>query len=113
MVDVTVQNACILHKKSEGNMIHQIFKEDLAQTYLARYGTPPKKSTKLFMSNNGGRKRVVDELQYDGIEHYLVETSKKKRRICAGENCTKRISIQCSKCGVGLCLGCNISFYKK
>ena len=113
MVDVTVQNICILHKKSEGNMIHRIFKENLAQTYLARYGTPPKKSTKLFMSNNGGRKRVVDELQYDGIEHYLVETSKKKRRICAGENCTKRISIQCSKCGVGLCLGCNISIYKK
>ena len=113
MVDVTVQNACILHKKSEGNMIYRIFKEDLAQTYLARYNTPPKKSTKFFMSNNGGRKRVVDELQYNGIEHYLVETSEKKRRICAGDNCTKRISIQCSKCDVGLCLGCNISFYKK
>ena len=58
-------------------MIHRIFKEDLVYTRLARYGTPPKKSIKLLMSNNGGRKRVVDELQYDGIEHYLVETPEK------------------------------------
>ena len=45
-------------------MIHGIFKEDFAQTFLARYDTPPKIFIKLFMSNSGGRKRVVDELQY-------------------------------------------------
>ena len=79
IVDVTVKNAWMLHKKSGGNMIHRILKENLVQTYSARYGTPPKKSVELLMSNNGGRKRVVDVLQYDGIEHCLVETPEKKR----------------------------------
>ena len=35
------------------------------------------------MTNNGGRKRVVDELRllrYDGIEHYLVEIPKRNAK---------------------------------
>ena len=113
LVDVTVQNPWLLHKKSGGTMIHRVFKEELAQIYLARYGVPPKKAMSLSMCSSGGRKRVSDELQYDGVEHYLVETPEKTRRRCAGENCAKRVASQCSKCNVGLCLRCNLSYHKK
>ena len=68
---------------------------------------------KLFMSNNRKRKEVVDKQLLDGIENYLIETLEKKRNRCAGDNYTKRISSQCSKCSLALYLGCNLSFHKK
>ena len=61
---------------------------------------------------SGGRKHVVDELQSNGIDHCLIETLAKSRRRWAGFNCTKRVSSQCSKCDVGLFLGCKMSFHK-
>ena len=72
MIDVAVQNAWTLHKKSAGKLIHRAFKVEIAQAYLARYGVPPKRTMSLSLSHSGGRKRVADELQYNGVDHYLI-----------------------------------------
>ena len=94
-------------------MIPRVFRLELPHIYLARNDTSRKKSMKLFMSNNRRRKGIVDKQLYDGIKNYLIETHEKKRSRCAGDNCTKLISSQCSKHSVALCLGSNISFHKK
>ena len=98
IIDVAVQNVWTLQKKSAGKLIHRAFKVEIAQTYLARYGVPPKRTMSLSLSHRGGRKRVADELQYDGVDHYLIETPAKFRRRCVGFNCTKRVSSECCKC---------------
>ena len=52
--------------------------------------------------HSGGRKHVVDKSEYNGIDHYSIETLAKSRRRCAVFNCTKCVSSQCSKCDIGL-----------
>lgn len=113
MIDVTVQNAWLLHKKSGGGLSQFEFKEQIAQTYLTRYGTPPKGAGRPPSYSTKGDKRVLEDIRFDGIEHYLVETQDNKRRRCAGEGCKKRPFSQCGKCNVGLCLACNLSFHTK
>ena len=113
MIDVALQNAWILYEKSVGKLFHRAFREKIAQTYFTRYGVSINRTMPLLLSHSRERKRVVDELQHDGIDHYLTETLAKSRRRCAGFNFTKRVSIQCCKCDVGLCLGCNLSYLKK
>lgn len=113
LVDATVQNAWLLHKKSGGKLMQCAFKEQLAETYLKRYGVPPKGKGRPPSYLGQEDKRVLDDIRYDGMEHYLVETPGKKRRRCAGDGCQKVPSSQCSKCNVGLCIPCNLPFHTK
>ena len=51
------------------------FKEQIALSYLQRYGSPPHLPG------------PSDDARYDDYGHYLVDIP--KRRICAGEFCSK------------------------
>ena len=113
MIDVTKQNAWLLHKKSGWGLAQFEFKEQIAQTHLTRFGTPPKGAGRPPSYSTKGDKRVLEDIRFDGIEHYLVETQDNKRRRCAGEGCKKRPFSQCSKCNVALCLACNLSIHTK
>ena len=112
LLDVSVQNAWILHKKSGGCLPQLDFKEQIAESYLKRYGIPPKGPGRPSQGETGC-KRVLDDIRFDGIEHYLIETPNRKRRRCAGNLCNKSPSSQCNKCDVGLCLSCNLAFHTK
>ena len=107
LLDISIQNAWILHKKCGGSMPQFDFKEYIALSYLQRYGTPPQ----LPGPSCPKRKRVIDDVRYDGFKHYLVEIPKRRR--CAGEFCSKRPFTQCCKCDVGLCVGCNLDYHTK
>ena len=76
------------------------FKEQIAQTYLTRFSTPPMSVRRLPSYSTKGEKRVLDDLRFEGMQHYLVETREIKRNRCSGEGCQKRPFSECSKCGV-------------
>ena len=110
MIDVTEQNAWLLHKKCVGELTQFEFKKQIAQTYLTKFGTLPKTAGRLPSYSTKGEKRVLDDIHFDGIQHCLVETQENKRR-CDREGCQKRPFNQSSKCDVILCLACNLSFH--
>ena len=84
MIDVVVQNAWILLKKSAEKLLHKAFKERaIAQTYLARCGVLPKRTMPLSLSHSGGQKLVADKLQYNGIDHHRIKTPAKSHKGCA------------------------------
>ncbi|XP_068231969.1 piggyBac transposable element-derived protein 3-like [Palaemon carinicauda] len=87
LIDVTEQNAWLLHKKSGWGLSQFEFKEHIAQTYLTRIGTPPKGAGRPPSCSTKGDKRVLEDIRFDGLEHYLVETQDNKRRRSAGEGC--------------------------
>ena len=89
------------------------FKEQIALTYLTRYGIPPQGAGRPPSFTGKGDKRVLEDIRYDNIGHYLVETPENKRRRCAGDGCKRQLSTQCNKCDVGLCIKCNLSFHTK
>ncbi|XP_068241088.1 uncharacterized protein [Palaemon carinicauda] len=84
LIDVTEQNAWLLHKKSGGELSQFEFKTQIAQKYLTRVGTPPKGAGGPPSCSTKGDKRVLEDICFDGLEHYLMETQDNKRR-CAGE----------------------------
>ena len=106
-VDIAIQNCWVLHKKCWGNLSQFDFKEHIALSYLQRYGSLPQLPGPLCQK----RKKVIDDVRYDGFKHYLIEIPKRRR--CAGEYCSKRPFTQCSKCDVGLCAGCNLDYHTK
>lgn len=109
LADVTVQNAWLLDKKSGGSLRQFEFKEYIAQSYITRYAISPKGPGRPKSGSSTNVTRVLDDVRYIGIDHYLVETPEKKR--CPGDGCKKVPSSQCSKCDVGLCVTCNIGFH--
>lgn len=102
----------LLHKKSGGNSRQSDFKEYVADVYLTRYGNRSQGQGRPRSNEVQKDKCFVDNIRYDDISHYLTETPGKKRRRCADDGCQKHPSSQCSKCNVGLCLSCNISYSK-
>jgi len=43
LIDVSIQNALILHKKSGGNLSQLEFRRDIVKTYLITYRNLPKR----------------------------------------------------------------------
>ena len=76
--------------KCSGALARFEFKKQIAQTYLTRFGTAPKGAGRTPSHPTKGEKRVLDDIRFDAIQHYLVETQENKRRRCAGEGCQKR-----------------------
>ncbi len=113
LVDVSVQNAWILHQKTGKNLSQLKFREQLAETYLTRFGNPPKGCGKTPTQTLSGNNRVIDDIRYDNFNHLLVPTKSNKRRRCAQEGCNKRPFTECNKCELGLCISCNASFHTK
>ena len=103
----------LVHKSSGGDLKQSDFKEQIAQAYLTRFGTPPLGAGRPRSYSTKCEKRVLENIRYDGMQHYLVETKDNKRRRCAGEGCKKRPSSMRSKCDVGICLQCNLPLHVK
>lgn len=114
LIDVSIQNAWILHKKS-GHPITQLqFRREIVNTYLKKYGTASKGAGRpsCSLSSKQGS-RISDEIRYDRNDHLLVYIPDNKRRRCAMELCTTSSRTMCKKCDVGLCLTCNVGFHTK
>ncbi|XP_065355426.1 piggyBac transposable element-derived protein 3-like [Calliphora vicina] len=94
LVDVSIQNAWILHRKAGGSMSQLSFRRSIATRYCKSYGSnkPPQSYRRL----------ATDEQEYstryDGVNHFVVETKDKKRRRCAGLNCLSHPTSMCKKC---------------
>ena len=65
LVDVTVQNAWLLHKKCGGSLRQFEFKEYIAQSYLSRSGISPKSPGRPKSGSSTKDTRVLDDVRYD------------------------------------------------
>lgn len=115
MLDVSIQNAWVLYKRSGKSVTQLQFRRDIVNTYLQRYGTASKgagRPLSASLSSTQGS-RIGDAIRYDRTDHLLISISNKKRRRCAMEGCTTSTRTMCRKCDVGLCLDCNVNFHCK
>lgn len=114
MVDVSIENAWYIYNRA-GNATPQLaFRRDIATAYLMRYGTaskgPGRPSTGLPSSSSN---RISDNVRYDRMDHFLTYIPNKKRWRCANEGCRSIVRTMCVKCGVGVCVECNLDFHQK
>lgn len=112
LIDAAVNNAWVLYKSSGRPTTNLNFRRHIVQTYLKRYGTPPKGAgRKAISKHSASRKRVSDDIRYDKLEHYVMEVPNKKRKRCAGEKCDSVVRTQCEKCELGMCIRCFKKFH--
>lgn len=113
ILDVSVVNAWTIYRQYEP-LTQLQFRRQIVQTYLTRYGLPPKGPGRPATSRSSVTlNRVSDDLRYDGRNHLLVPNENKKRRRCAAEGCSSSVRTKCRKCDVGLCVECNEMFHTK
>ncbi|XP_025407097.1 piggyBac transposable element-derived protein 3-like [Sipha flava] len=103
LIDVSIQNAWILHKKSGGNLSQLEFRRDIVKTYLITYSNLPKRP--------GPSAKIPDAARYDGRDHLIIPVANGMR--CAADNCTSKGRTQCLKCNVGICVMCFASYHNK
>lgn len=84
LLDVAINNAWVLSKKSGSTFTKLDFKRE-----------------------------IPDELRYDQMNHWVREIPNKKRRRCAGDNCKSHVRTMCMKCDLGLCIPCFQVFHEK
>lgn len=112
LIDATIQNAWILHKKS-GNYLTQLqFKREIVLNYLNKYRNRAKTAGRPSTSaSSRSFCRVSDDIRYDNFGHYLIPVHDNKKIRCAGEDCKSIMRTMCFKCKVGLCIKCNLKFH--
>ena len=106
LLDVSIHNAWQLAKLKGDEISHIEFRQSIAMSYYARFGTGPK---------TPGRKpstRPADT-RYDGLNHLVERVKDNKKRRCAGAECKSIIRTQCKKCDVGLCIDCFVRYHTK
>lgn len=115
LLDSAMHNAWILFKKSTGELIPNLqFRRQVATTYLTKYGVPPKGAGRPAVALNSlTLNRISDDVRYDRRDHLVQPVPNKKRRRCAGEGCSSVGRTECSKCHVGLCVECFVTFHTK
>lgn len=112
LIDISIQNAWCLYRKS-GNQISQLdFRRTIVQVYLKKYSTAPKGTGRTPLSTSNAQ-QIADEIRYDRMDHLIEKIPNNKRRRCAGNSCKSSTRTQCRKCGVGLCIDCFISYHTK
>lgn len=114
LIDVSIHNAWFLWKKSGKTVTQLQFRREIVNTYLTKYGTPPKgagRPSSSLTSSQGHR--ISDDIRYDRTDHLLVYIPDQKRRRCAMELCNTSARTMCQKCNIGLCLTCNVRFHTK
>ena len=77
LLDAAIHNAWIIARSTGSDLPQLEFRRQIAQTYLVRYGVPPKAvghPATAAQSSTGSR--VSDELRYDGIGHLVYPTNK-------------------------------------
>ncbi len=109
LIDASVQNAWTLYKSAGKKATNLEFRRSIANTYLKRYGVPPKQ-----LGRPSTSKQEYNVLpRYDGINHLVQSTPNKHRRRCALKTCKSSVRTQCRKCDRGLCVDCFIPFHTK
>ncbi|XP_056645814.1 tigger transposable element-derived protein 6-like [Diorhabda sublineata] len=94
MVDVTIQNAWTLYRKT-GRNISQLDFRSIVQTYLTKYKKPPKSIGKVATAA-ASDSRVGSDVRYDGLHHYIQHVPGGKRRRCASTGCSSKGTKMCS-----------------
>jgi len=114
LLDVAINNAWVLSKKSGSNFTKLEFKREIASTYLTKYGQIGKQGGRPSKSKTSiSNSRISDELRYDQMNHWVSEVPNKKRRRCAGDNYKSHVQTMCMKCDLGLCIPCFRVFHEK
>lgn len=114
MLDVVLQNSWILYKKTNNSKISLLeFKREVANTYLKRYGKPPKGPGRSASPLSSNDNRVPNELRYDRLGHFVGHNEGNKKRRCALRTCTSIIRTICVKCNVGLCIDCFVLYHTR
>lgn len=112
-VDVSIQNAWILHNMSHRtDKITQLeFKRQIAVHYLRTYGIPPAQG-----GRPADRPQIIpafENLRFDHTDHLIVQNENNKRRRCAGYLCKSHVRTACRKCNVGLCVPCFATYHTR
>ncbi|MEL7309581.1 MAG: hypothetical protein AAGK05_18165, partial [Pseudomonadota bacterium] len=107
-VDVSIQNAWQLHRKSGGNLCLLSFRRRIAMSYLTKYGRPAIHPGKRKSHEKG---TLGAQSRFDGLHHYIQVPEGNKRRRCVGEFCKAVVRTECKKCDVGLCVQCFPMFH--
>lgn len=112
LLDVCLQNAWVLHRKTHPNMSQLEFKRHIARYYCDHYGKKPVAAGRPSTVRRSETPGTVDEvLRYDHKDHFVDKCAKRRR--CVGELCQKRPFTQCNKCDVGLCANCFTNYHTK
>lgn len=102
LLDASVQNAWLIHRKVGGSLSHLEFKREIVCVILRKAAAT--RSRNCSGSSTGRISRVGDaELRFDNIGHW-PEVRVKKRKTCALEVCNAKIQTYCKKCDRALCL---------
>lgn len=113
LLDTAMQNSWVLYNKT-GRKISQLeFKREITNTYLKKYGVPPKATGRPPASRASSDCRISDTIRYDGSNHLVKHTDGKKKKRCGRNECKSIIRTMCAKCGVGLCIDCFIPFHSR
>lgn len=112
LLDVSVQNAWQLHRSVGSKLTQLEFKREIVRFYLTSYGSSPRGAGRPSTSKASVSKgRLPDSIRYDGKNHYIIQNLGNKRRRCAGEYCKSVGRTACSKCDVGLCVSCFLTYH--
>lgn len=111
LIDAVTQNAWILSKKQNNKMTQLNFRRAIAEAYLIKYAVSRKNPgpTGRFISSA----RVLEDIRYDRMDHWITHTPEKKRKRCAAVTCQSQVRTMCQKCKVGLCIDCFVTFHSK
>lgn len=114
LIDVCIQNAWVLCRKTGGTTTQLQFRRQIVQCYLTKYQVLPKSAGRSSVA--GVNSRVHDFIRFDRADHFIEYVPNSKRRRCAGNSHTDKASAvrtQCKKCAVGLCITCFVEFHRK
>ncbi|KAJ8951533.1 hypothetical protein NQ314_007664 [Rhamnusium bicolor] len=80
LVDVTIQNAWILYKKSGHNCTQLQFRRDIVKVCFAKYRNPARTAGRPSSSlSSSSSNRVSDDIRYDNLGHFLTQHLTRKR----------------------------------
>lgn len=95
LLDVSVQNAWLLQRRSGINVTQLQFRRNIAQHYCNSVALAS------VVNRAMKRARLPEEDRFDGRDHVPV---KSQRRHCAYDYCNSQVRIKCQKCDVALCV---------
>ncbi|KAJ8938653.1 hypothetical protein NQ314_011392 [Rhamnusium bicolor] len=106
LLDAAINNAWLLYRKHHSKTTNLLFRRELVQVYLARYGETPKMPGP---AKTATSRTVFPAIRFDGMHHYVAPCN---RRRCAGVDCKSFGRTMCTKCDVGLCVPCFAKYHR-
>lgn len=104
LVDVSIQNAWLLHRKGGHGLTQLQFRRSIANHFCRTYG-----EIRAPWGFRRPESQIELDARYDLVGHFIVRNP--TRRGCAGYNCLRSVNTKCVKCDVGLCVDCFYNFH--